>query len=136
MCASITALSETATSSRVNVRRGSPASTASPGVTIFSRDRYGSTRMTVLPFVISQPAVPRYERRTSLCACAYPESIAPASKHKTVSRKYLLTLLPSRRLPCPAFDPSSPNYNATIQTRCHSEEPRDEESAFPFGHGP
>src|SRR4026209_6282 len=43
-----------------NNGRLSAGSTVSFGVTLRSRDRYGSIRTTVRPSVISQPAVPRY----------------------------------------------------------------------------
>src|SRR5262245_33198414 len=43
-----------------NNGRVSAGSTVSFGVTLRSRDRYGSIRTTVRPSVISQPAVPRY----------------------------------------------------------------------------
>src|SRR4029453_5464636 len=43
-----------------NNGRLSAGSTVSFGVTLRSRDRYGSIRTPVRPSVISQPAVPRY----------------------------------------------------------------------------
>ena len=60
MWASMVAVSGSAMSSLANSLRESAGSTSSFGVTCLSRDKYGSMSTTVVPSLISQPAVPRY----------------------------------------------------------------------------
>src|SRR5579859_1844135 len=66
--ASITAGSEVAKSFRFTSGRGSEGNTESFGVLVFKRVKYGSTRTTVLPSVISHPAVPKYASFRPVCA--------------------------------------------------------------------
>src|ERR1700735_1562627 len=54
------AVSDWAISSAANNLRESPGRMSSLGVLRFNRERYGSMRITLVPSLISQPAVPRY----------------------------------------------------------------------------